>query len=55
MGKLGVYWHDHHRGPEGGFCLDERLEAVAVVMRFGIDDREFRNARNYPRDLVHPS
>lgn len=56
MGKLGVYWHDNHKGPEGGgFFGYWCLEAAAVVKLFGIDDSEFRNARYYPKDLVHPS
>lgn len=55
MGKLGVYWHDNHKGPEGGgFFGYWCLEAAAVVKLFGIDS-DFRNARYYPKDFVHPA
>lgn len=56
MGKLGVYWHDNHKGPEGGgFFGYWCLEAAAVVKLFGIDDSEFRTMKYYPADLVHQS
>jgi hypothetical protein len=54
MGQLGIYWHDNHKGPEGGgFSGYWCLEAAAVVKAFGIDDSEFRDAQYYPKDLVH--
>jgi hypothetical protein len=56
LGKLGIYWHDNHKGPQGGgFFGYWCLEAAAVVKAFGIDDSEFRNAQYYPGDLVHSS
>jgi hypothetical protein len=56
MGQLGVYWHDNHKGPEGGgFFGYWCLEAAAVVKVFGIDDGDFRESRYYPKDLVHTS
>jgi hypothetical protein len=56
MGQLGVYWHDNHKGPEGGgFFGYWCLEAAAVVKVFGIDDSDFRDSRYYPKDLVHAS
>ena len=56
MGKLGMYWHDNHKGPQGGgFFGYWCLEAAAVVKAFGIDDADFRNAPYYPKDLVHGS
>lgn len=56
MGQLGVYWHDNHKGPQGGgFFGYWSLEAAAVVKAFGIDDSEFRDARYYPKDFVHQS
>lgn len=54
MGDLGVYWHNNHKGPEGGgFFGYWCLEAAAVVKAFEIDDSEFRDAPYYPKDLVH--
>ncbi|MGO8692754.1 MAG: PoNe immunity protein domain-containing protein [Rectinemataceae bacterium] len=54
MGQLGVYWHDNHKGPEGGgFFGYWCLEAAAVVKAFGIDDSDFRDLRYYPKDLVY--
>ena len=54
MGKLGVYWHDNHKGPEGGgFFGYWCLEAAAVVKAFGIDDSTFREAPYFPRDFLH--
>jgi hypothetical protein len=56
MGQLGVYWHDNHKGPQGGgFFGYWCLEAAAVVKVFGIDDSEFRDSRYYPKDFVHTS
>lgn len=56
MGQLGVYWHDNHKGPEGGgFFGYWCLEAAAVVKAFGIDDSGFRDSPYYPRDFVHTS
>jgi len=54
LGKLKIYWHDCHKGPEGGgFVGYWCLEAGAVVKAFGIDDSEFRERPYYPKDLVH--
>ena len=56
MGKLQVYWHDNHKGPDGGgFFGYWALEAAAIVKLFGIDDSEFRTMKYYPADLVHGS
>ena len=56
MGKLQVYWHDNHKGPDGGgFFGYWCLEAAAVVKLFGIDDTEFQDMKYYPKDLVHQS
>jgi hypothetical protein len=56
LGKLGIYWHDNHKGPKGGgFFGYWCLEAGSVVKAFGIDDSEFRNAQYYPKDFVHSS
>ena len=56
MGKLQVYWHDNHKGPEGGgFFGYWALEAAAVVKVFEINDGEFRDMKYYPRDLAQQS
>ena len=53
MGKSGTYWHENHKGPEGGgFFGYWSLEAAALVKAFSIDDSTFREARYYPADLI---
>ena len=51
--RSALYWHDNHKGPDGGgFFGYWALEAAAVVALFGIDDATFRDMRHYPKDLV---
>jgi len=52
-GMSKTYWHDCHKGPEGGgyfgyWCF----EAAGVVRVFGIDDSAFRDNLYYPKDLA---
>ena len=49
----GAYWHDCHKGPEGGgyfgyWCF----EAAGVVKAFRLDDSAFRDMAYYPKDLA---
>jgi len=47
------YWHENHKGPEGGGYFGYwSIEAAGVVQAFGIDDKSFREMPYYPRDLV---
>lgn len=53
MGALDAYWHDSHKGPDGGgFFGYWCIEAAGVVAAFKIDDSAFRNAPYYPSDLA---
>jgi len=48
------YWHDGHKGPDGGgFFGYWSLETAGVVKALGIDDESFREMAYYPKDLVH--
>ncbi|HEX7315413.1 MAG TPA: PoNe immunity protein domain-containing protein [Pyrinomonadaceae bacterium] len=50
-----AYWHESHRGPDGGgFFGYWCIEAAGAVRAFGIDDASFREMRHYPKDLVSP-
>jgi hypothetical protein len=47
------YWHDCHKGPQGGgFFGYWSIEAAGVVKAFGTADQSFRNMPYYPRALV---
>lgn len=51
--RSDVYWHDNHKGPEGGgFFGYWSIEAAGVVVAFGMDDVSFQDMRYYPKDLV---
>jgi hypothetical protein len=53
MGSLDAYWHNCHKGPEGGgFFGYWCIEAAGVVAAFKIDDSGFRDAPYYPKDLA---
>lgn len=50
-----TYWHDNHKGPDGGgyfgyWCF----EAAGVVAACGFDDRALRDLPHYPKDLAAP-
>lgn len=48
-----AYWHDSHKGPEGGgFFGYWAVEVAGVVKAFNMDDSAFRDMAYYPRDLV---
>jgi len=48
-----AYWHDAHKGPDGGgFFGYWAMEVAGVVKAFKVDDAAFRNMRYYPRDLI---
>lgn len=48
-----AYWHDCHKGTEGGgFFGYWAIEAAGVVKAFNIDDTEFREMPYYPKDLL---
>lgn len=48
-----AYWHESHRGPDGGgFFGYWCIEAAGVVKAFDIDDTSFRRMRHYPKDLL---
>jgi hypothetical protein len=52
-GMRGTYWHDSHKGKDGGgyfgyWCF----EAAAVVRAFGLDDAAIRDDPYYPKDLA---
>jgi hypothetical protein len=48
-----AYWHESHRGPDGGgFYGYWCIEAAGAVKAFGIDDASFRDMRYYPKDLA---
>lgn len=48
-----LYWHDNHKGPDGGgFFGYWALEAAGVVTLFGIDHGPIRDMPFYPEDLV---
>ena len=48
-----VYWHDSHKGPEGGgFFGYWAVEVAGMVKAFNMDDSAFRDLPYYPRDLV---
>jgi hypothetical protein len=52
-GKHDAYWHDNHKGKDGGgFFGYWCIEAAGVVSAFGIDDSSFRDVPYYPKDLV---
>ncbi len=53
MGSLDAYWHNSHKGPEGGgFFGYWCIEAAGVVTTFKIDDSQFRDTPYYPKDLA---
>lgn len=53
MGSLDAYWHNSHKGPDGGgFFGYWCIEAAGVVAAFKIDDSGFRDAPYYPKDLA---
>jgi hypothetical protein len=53
MRSLDAYWHDSHKGPDGGgFFGYWSIEAAAVVAAFKIDDSGFSDAACYPKDLA---
>jgi hypothetical protein len=53
MGSMEAYWHDSHKGPDGGgFFGYWCIEAAGVVVAFNIDDSAFRSAPYYPGDLA---
>jgi hypothetical protein len=48
-----TYWHDCHKGPEGGgyfgyWCF----EAAGAVRTCGLDDHAFRDNLYYPKDMA---
>ncbi len=48
-----AYWHDSHKGPEGGgFFGYWAVEVAGCVAAFNIDDSAFRDMAFYPKDLV---
>jgi hypothetical protein len=52
-GMKGTYWHDSHKGKDGGgyfgyWCF----EAAGVVRAFKLDDTVMRDSVYYPKDLV---
>ncbi|MBA4109028.1 MAG: hypothetical protein C0487_05500 [Leptothrix sp. (in: Bacteria)] len=48
-----LYWHDNHKGPDGGgFFGYWALEVAGVATLFGIDDGPIRDMPFYPEDLV---
>lgn len=48
-----TYWHDCHKGPQGGgFFGYWAIEAAGVVKTFGVDDTAFRDMPYYPRDFI---
>ena len=50
-----AYWHDNHKGPEGGgFFGYWAFEAAGVVRAFHLDDSTFRDMPYYPKDLFTP-
>lgn len=54
MGSMDAYWHDSHKGPDGGgFFGYWCIEAAGVVVAFQIDDSEFRDMPYYPKDLAN--
>lgn len=49
-----AYWHDSHKGPEGGgFFGYWAVEVAGIVKAFGMDDSAFRDMPYYPRDLLN--
>lgn len=51
--RSDAYWHDNHKGPDGGgFFGYWAVEAAGVVAAFAIDDSSFRTMPYYPADLV---
>lgn len=47
------YWHDNHKGKDGGgFFGYWCWEAAAVAVAFNIDDARFRDMKYYPKDMV---
>jgi len=48
-----TYWHEAHKGPEGGgFFGYWAVEVAGVAAAFNMDDRAFRDMPYYPKDLV---
>lgn len=48
-----AYWHESHKGPDGGgFFGYWAIEAAGVAVAFGIDDSSFRDMPYYPKDLA---
>jgi hypothetical protein len=52
-GMKGTYWHDSHKGKDGGgyfgyWCF----EAAGVVRAFGLDDTAMRESVYYPKDMA---
>jgi hypothetical protein len=52
-GMKGTYWHDSHKGKDGGgyfgyWCF----EAAGVVRAFELDDTVMRDSVYYPKDMV---
>lgn len=51
--RTDMYWHDNHKGPDGGgFFGYWALEVAAVVVVLGLDDRELQDSSYYPGDFV---
>jgi Domain of unknown function (DUF1911)/Domain of unknown function (DUF1910) len=53
QGMRGTYWHDSHKGKDGGgyfgyWCF----EAAGVVRAFGMDDAAIRDDPYYPKDMA---
>jgi hypothetical protein len=52
-GMKGTYWHDSHKGKDGGgyfgyWCF----EAAGVVRAFELDDTAMRDSVYYPKDMA---
>ena len=48
-----AYWHDSHKGPEGGGYFGYwAVEIAGVVAAFDMDDSPFRGMPYYPKDLI---
>lgn len=48
-----AYWHESHRGPDGGgFYGYWAVEAAGAARAFGADDAPFREMPHYPKDLA---
>lgn len=48
-----AYWHDAHKGPQGGgFFGYWAVEVAGTVKAYELDDSSFREMPYYPKDLV---